>query len=157
MKLVTKQIFQKKLNIYNLLIIFAVCYPLMIVSIFVCKWAYYHSWEYGFIFNYITYLFIGLAALIEAILFVLMLIKLFTEPNAHTLTSFLGLIIGETFCICWYYFIGYGFNLLEFGWDYFIAFLYVIAFPFSGCLAYGMLFIVKALRWLVCFVLKMNP
>lgn len=39
---------------------------------------------------------------LQVILFLSMLIKLFTKPNTHQLTSFLGLFIGIFICFIWF-------------------------------------------------------
>ncbi|MWN31036.1 MULTISPECIES: hypothetical protein [unclassified Gilliamella] len=126
------------------LISFFICYLLMVISIL----SYYYL--RSDICVYVANLFFYLTALIGIVFFILMLVKLFTEPKTHKLTSFSGLIIGEIFCIFWFYFVSRGFNTLNSGWDYVIAFLYVSIFAYLGRFVYGILFLVKILIWFVC-------
>ncbi|MWN05692.1 hypothetical protein [Gilliamella sp. Pas-s95] len=150
MKLVTKYMFQKVLNIRPLLIAFAICYLFMIIPIL----ATIKFDSYSNIYFPIIYLFLGLTLLIEVVLFVLMLIKLFTEPNTCQFTSFLGLFFSELFCIFWggaVYFSAVAYSI---GLNELFVFLCAFLFPVISGLAYGILFIIKVLRCLVCFVLK---
>ncbi|NUF27043.1 hypothetical protein [Gilliamella sp. ESL0254] len=152
MKLVTKYMFQKVLNIRPLLIAFAICYLFMIILIL----ATIKFDSYSNIYFPIIYLFLGLTLLIEVVLCVLMLIKLFTEPNTCQFTSFLGLFFGELFCIFWggaVYFSAVAYSI---GLNELFVFLCAFLFPVISGLAYGILFIIKVLRWLVCFVLKLK-
>ena len=82
----------------NLLYALGFFYVLMLMIFMFCLEFRYDSIYFG---TFIIILFVATIS-VQVILFLSMLIKIFSKPNTHQLTSFLGLFIGIFVCFIWY-------------------------------------------------------
>lgn len=85
---------------------------------------------------------------VQVILFLSMLIKLFTKPKTHQLTSFLGLFIGIFICFIWFVILIAYFQINDQSWGLNgIGFMLVSFFPcVSSIGSYILLIIIKVIR-----------
>lgn len=104
--------------------------------------------KYSDNFDTLIIIFIVATLLVQVILFLSMLIKLFTKPNTHQLTSFLGLFIGIFVCFIWFGILIAYFQINDSSWG--LNGLSFLLFSFLPCVTsiggYILLIIIKAIR-----------
>ncbi|OCG08060.1 hypothetical protein A9G13_07640 [Gilliamella sp. wkB178] len=86
---------------------------------------------------------------VEVILFFSMLIKLFTQPKTHQLTSFMGLFIGAFICFIWLAIVVYYHLITDDHWGWSIGLDFAVTTLLPCVISIGgfiLLLFIKALR-----------
>lgn len=124
-------------------------YVLMFITYrIVIAFNYNHYRSYSDKFESLIVIFLITTLSVQVILFLSMLIKLFTKPKTHQLTSFLGLFIGIFICLIWFVILITYFQINDQSWGLNgIGFMLVSFLPcVSSIGGYILLIIIKVIR-----------
>lgn len=114
----------------------------------------FHSYSENF--DPFIIIFLVATLTVQVILFLSMLIKLFTKPNTQKLTSFLGLYIGIFVCFIWFAILVAYFENNDNSWGFNgLGFMLLSILPsVSSICGYILLILIKAIRSGICLLIN---